>query len=160
LRSIAECSTQKLGALPGELHEKIGPFGAPFIEKLSEMVSEATITKLASESSLDIQPLNFLRGTTFHDKVVILDEAQNAELDQLIIVLTRLGEHGKLIVIGDSNQVDIRDKKSYANVVSKFNSEDCKNIGIHSFTLTEDDIKRSKILKFIVSKLQELKTNR
>ena len=160
LRSIAECSTQKLGALPGELHEKIGPFGAPFIEKLSEMVSESTITKLASESSLDIQPLNFLRGTTFHDKVVILDEAQNAELDQLIIVLTRLGEHGKLVVIGDSNQVDIRDKKSYANVVSKFNSEDCKNIGIHSFTLTEDDIKRSKILKFIVSRLQELKTNR
>jgi phosphate starvation-inducible PhoH-like protein len=101
-----------------------------------------------------------LRGTTFHDKIVLLDEAQNAELDQLIIVLTRLGEHGKLVVIGDSNQVDIRDKKSYGNVVAKFNSEECKSVGIQSFTLTEDDIKRSKILKFIVGKLNELKSNR
>lgn len=160
LRSIAECSTQKLGALPGELHEKIGPFGAPFLEKLSELISESSITKLASESALDIQPLNFLRGTTFHDKIVILDEAQNAELDQLIIVLTRLGEHGKLVVIGDSQQVDIRDKKSYGSVVNKFNSEECRSIGIQSFTLTDADIKRSKILRFIVSKLQELKTNK
>ena len=160
LRSIAECSSQKLGSLPGELHEKIGPFGAPFLEKRSEMISEAAITKLASESALDIQPLNFLRGTTFHDKIVLLDEAQNAELDQLIIVLTRLGEHGKLVVIGDSNQVDIRDKKSYGNVVAKFNSDDCKSVGIQSFTLTEDDIKRSKILKFIVGKLNEIKSNR
>ena len=91
---------------------------------------------------------------------MLLDEAQNAELDQLIIVLTRLGEHGKLVVIGDSNQVDIRDKKSYGNIVAKFNSEDCKSNGIQSFTLTDEDIKRSKILKFIVGKLQELKSNR
>ena len=157
LRSIAESSPQKLGSLPGEVHEKIGPFGTPFIEKLEEMITPATINKLGTEGVLDVQPLNYLRGTTFNDKIVILDEAQNAELDQLIVVLTRLGEHGKLIVIGDSLQVDIKDKKSYGRLVEKFNSEDCKESGIQSFRLGEEDIKRSKILRFIVRKLEELK---
>lgn len=159
LRSIAESSPQKLGSLPGEVHEKIGPFGTPFIEKLEEMITPATINKLGTEGILDVQPLNYLRGTTFNNKIVLLDEAQNAELDQLIIVLTRLGEHGKLIVIGDSLQVDIKDKKSYGKLVDKFNSEDCRENGIVSFRLGEEDIKRSKILRFIVRKLEELKHN-
>jgi len=157
LRSIVECSDKSLGALPGELYDKIAPFAAPFMEKLAELTTPATVNGLSEKGMIDVQPINFLRGTTFHDKIVILDEAQNITIDQFYIIISRLGEHGKLILLGDTDQIDIKDKRSYATVVNTFDSEECREKGISVFNFTEEDIKRSQLLRFIIGKIKEAK---
>jgi phosphate starvation-inducible PhoH-like protein len=157
LRSIAECADKSIGSLPGELADKIAPFGQPFLEKLNELISQAIINQISEAGMIDVQPLNFLRGTTFHDKIVIVDEAQNITIDQLYIIISRLGEHGKIVLLGDCDQIDIKDKKGYETVFKTFDAPDCAAVGIKCIRLTEDDIKRSKLLRFIMGKLKEAK---
>lgn len=154
LRSIAESSSKMFGTLPGTIDEKMAPFATPLYEKLDELLTPQITLELIQKKIIEIQPLNFLRGVTFHDTVVILDEAQNATIDQMLTVITRLGEHGKLIVIGDTKQSDIKDKTGYRNVFETFNNIESHELGIISIQFDVNDIKRSNLLRFIIEKLE------
>ena len=105
---------------------------------------------------LKCTPVNFLRGATFTNSVVIVDEAQNLEHSELITILTRFGKNCKLFVIGDSLQSDIQ-KSGFKNIMGGFDSEESKDHGIHVFHFSEDDITRSKLLKFIVKVIATIK---
>lgn len=155
VRSIAESSERSLGSLPGSIDEKFGVFASPFYDKLDEMLEASDIKLLREKKQFDCLPVNFVRGANWNDTIVIIDEAQNFTYSELMTVLTRIGEDSKIIICGDVMQSDIR-KSGFAKVFGAFNDEESESNGIFCTQLQNKDIKRSKILKFIVSKLEKL----
>jgi phosphate starvation-inducible PhoH-like protein len=156
IRSIVESATRKLGSLPGEVDEKFKPWSIPLVEKCDELVGKQITNMLFESEYLKCIPVNFLRGSTFQNSVVIVDEAQNLEHSELVTILTRFGKNCKLFVIGDSLQSDIQ-KSGFKNIMTGFDSEESRHNGIHVCHFTEDDITRSKLLKFIVKVIATLK---
>ena len=156
VRSVVESATRKLGSLPGEVDEKFRPWIIPFLEKCDELISRQAADSLIENGYVNCIPVNFLRGSTFKDCVVIVDEAQNLEISEIITILTRFGVNCKMFIIGDTQQSDIN-RSCFKNIFDTFDDEVSKKNGIHTFKFTEDDIVRSKILKFIVNKVKKLK---
>jgi phosphate starvation-inducible PhoH-like protein len=101
-------------------------------------------------------PINYLRGASWNNKIVIADEAQNFTFKELTTLITRLGESSKLIVCGDFLQSDINGKTGFKTMFDLFNDEDSRRKGIHTFEFTKKDIKRNKILSFIIGKLESV----
>jgi len=157
IRSIVESATRKLGSLPGEVDEKFKPWSIPLIEKCDELVGKQITEMLFQSDYLKSIPVNFLRGATFMNNVVIVDEAQNLEHSELVTILTRFGKNCKLFVIGDSLQSDIQ-KSGFANIMKAFDTDVSRENGIQTFHFTEEDITRSKLLKFIVKVIAGIKT--
>ena len=156
IRSIVESASRSMGALPGEVDEKFAPWSAPLIDKLEELVSPVVKKNLMQKGFIKCIPVNFTRGLTFRNSVVIVDEAQNMTKDELTTILTRFGKNSKYIVVGDSLQSDINGKSGFKRVVDVFNDEDSDEKGIYSFKFTQNEVVRSEILKFIVSRLEKL----
>ena len=156
VRSIVESAARKLGSLPGEVDDKFKPWILPFLEKCDELIEPYVTDSLIKEEYISCVPVNFLRGTTFKDCVVIVDESQNLEMSEIITILTRFGTNCKMFIIGDTLQSDIN-KSCFKSIFNTFNDEVSRNNGIQTFKFTEDDILRSKILKFIINKVSNLK---
>lgn len=100
-RPAVEACGESLGALPGGIPEKLSPFLHPLTDTLREYAPHTTVRPV-------IVPLAYMRGRTFKHSIVLLDEAQNATLGQLRMILTRIGEGSTIIVCGDWDQSDIR----------------------------------------------------
>ena len=98
---------ERLGFLPGTLNDKIDPYLRPLFDALHEMLDPETIPKLMTTGTIEVAPLAYMRGRTLNDAFVILDEAQNTTPEQMKMFLTRLGFNSKMIVTGDSTQVDL-----------------------------------------------------
>lgn len=157
IRSIVESAHRKLGSLPGEVDEKFKPWSIPLIEKCDELVGKQITNMLFDSDYLKCVPVNFLRGSTFANSVVIVDEAQNLEHSELVTILTRFGKNCKLFIIGDTRQSDIFDRSGFGKIMNAFNTKDSVDHGINTFHFTEEDITRSKLLKFIVKVIANIK---
>ena len=156
IRSIVESANRSMGALPGEIEEKFKPWSAPLIDKLEEIIDPGAQSTLLGKGYIKCIPVNFTRGLTFRESVVIVDEAQNMTVDELTTVLTRFGEGSKYIIVGDSLQSDINGKSGFKKVKKAFNSDVCQLNGIFTYEFTDNEVVRSKILKFIVSQLSQI----
>jgi phosphate starvation-inducible PhoH-like protein len=154
LRSIVESASKSIGSLPGELADKFQPWSLPLIEKLDELIGSKAGGELMGNGIIKCMPVNFVRGLTFRDSVVIVDEAQNLDLKESISILTRFGENTKYIVIGDSFQSDIGNKSGFRKIRDAFNNPESEEKGIHTFIFSENEVVRSQILRFIVKKLE------
>lgn len=99
-------------------------------------------------------PINFLRGASWQNKLVFADEAQNFTTKELTTLITRIGEDSKIIIGGDFFQSDINGKSGFKPTFDKFDDDESKEMGIHTFSFDESDIVRSKILKFIIKRLE------
>ncbi len=99
---------EALGFLPGALEEKVLPYLRPLYDALNDMVESNEAQKYAEKNLIEIAPLAYMRGRTLNRACVILDEAQNASREQMLMFLTRLGEKSKCIVTGDPSQIDLR----------------------------------------------------
>lgn len=154
IRSIAESSQRSLGSLPGSIDEKFSVFAGPFYDKLDEMLQAHDIKFLRDKRQFECIPVNFVRGANWNDSIVIIDEAQNFTRNELITVLTRIGENSKIIICGDMLQSDIKNG-GFSEIFNKFNDEQSKDHGIYCTEFGTKDIKRSVILKYIVAKLEE-----
>lgn len=108
---------EKLGFLPGELEDKMDPYMTPFYDQMKELSNDKYLDLRFREERFEVAPLAYMRGRNFNDCVVIVDEAQNATKDQLLMILTRLGKTSKMIISGDPKQKDI--KKSYLQTVAE-----------------------------------------
>lgn len=104
----AQEAGEKIGFLPGGLEEKMDPFLQPLFDAMHEFWSETAIETLISEGAIEIAPIAFMRGRTFRDAFVIVDEAQNLTLEQLKMVMTRFGEGSKMVINGDHTQSDLQ----------------------------------------------------
>jgi len=154
IRSIVESSDNKMGYLPGDASEKLSPYIEPLVEKLEEMLDVSDITTLQKEKRIQGKPTGYLRGLSWNAKAIIMDEAQNSTKKELTTLLTRVGHFSKLFVCGDPMQSDINGKSGFEKMCNVFNDNESKEKGIHVFYLTEEDIVRSEIVKYIVKKLQ------
>jgi len=157
VRTIAESGEKSLGALPGEMAEKINPYMMPMNEKLDELLIPGQASTLKEKEIVKGMPINYLRGASWRDEIVIADESQNFTFKELTTLMTRLGEGSKLIICGDPMQSDINGRSGFADMYSVFNDEESKQKGIHTFHFGPEDIKRSEILKYVISKIQNKK---
>ncbi|MBW9212382.1 MULTISPECIES: PhoH family protein [Terrabacteria group] len=102
---------ESLGFLPGDLKEKVDPYLTPLYDALHTMLGLEQTEKLMEKGTIEIAPLAYMRGRTLENAYIILDEAQNTSNAQMKMFLTRLGFHSKMIIAGDSSQVDLKDIK-------------------------------------------------
>jgi phosphate starvation-inducible protein PhoH and related proteins len=98
---------EKLGFLPGDLQEKVNPYLRPLYDALYDMLDAERVARYIERGTIEIAPIAFMRGRTFKDSFVILDEAQNTTTEQMKMFLTRLGFGAKAVVTGDITQIDL-----------------------------------------------------
>lgn len=157
VRTIAESGEKSLGALPGEMAEKINPYMMPMNEKLDELLIPGQSSIIKEKEIIKGMPINYLRGASWRDEIVIADESQNFTFKELTTLMTRLGEGSKLLICGDPMQSDINGKSGFSDMYSLFDDDQSKEQGIHTFYFGPEDIKRSEILKYIIQKLKNYK---
>jgi len=104
-------SKEEIGFLPGDLREKMDPWVQPIYQNMFALYDKVKIEVLIQDGKIEIVPVSFMRGRTFLDSVVIVDEAQNVTHEQMQMIVTRLGLRSKMIVCGDDHQVDLKSKK-------------------------------------------------
>jgi len=150
IRSVIESASRSIGALPGEVGDKFLPYAMPLIEKVKEVTDDSTCNFLQSNNIIQAIPVNFVRGLSFNDTIVIVDEAQNLTGGEITTILTRFGKNTKYVVCGDLNQTDIGKASGYKDIFNKFKDERCIDHKIYTFKFGENEIVRSKILRFIV----------
>ena len=97
---------EDLGFLPGDLNEKMAPWTRPIFDVLGEYYQTKEIAKMLEEGVIEISPLAYMRGRTFKNAYIVADEMQNATVNQMKMLLTRLGEGSKMVVTGDLAQAD------------------------------------------------------
>ena len=154
VRTVVESADRGLGALPGDIGEKFNPYMGPLDDKLREMVKPSIIPELIGKRRIEAMPINYLRGASFKDKIVVADEAQNFTFKELTTLITRLGENSRMIVCGDFLQSDIHNKSGFKQMFDIFNNAESKEQGIHTFEFGMEDIKRSAILSFMIQKIE------
>lgn len=103
---------ENLGFLPGTLTDKIDPYLRPLYDALGDMMDPDVLPKLMASGAVEVAPLAYMRGRTLNDSFIILDEAQNTTLSQMKMFLTRLGFNSKVVVTGDTSQIDLAGERS------------------------------------------------
>lgn len=156
IRSLTESGKRLLGSLPGEVDDKFKPWSIPLLEKCDELINISVTNALLHQHVIKSTPINYLRGVTFNDSAVIVDEFQNLVKEEAVTVLSRFGKKCKMFVVGDSMQSDIADKSGIKKIIQAFDSEESRQQGIHCFHFGENEITRSKMLKYIVKVLQNV----
>lgn len=151
-RPAVECG-EKLGALPGELEDKLGPYLMPLYDALGDFLSLKELRQYQEDGIIEICPLAYMRGRTLREAFVILDEAENCQYSQLKMFLTRYGEGAKFVVNGDITQSDLPDRMRVKNPFERVieNLDEVEDIGI--VRMTENDTMRPAIVKEIVKRL-------
>ncbi len=151
-RPAVEAGGEKLGFLPGQLDEKMQPYMRPIYDSFIDLTDVGFFNDKMSRGYIEVAPLAFMRGRTFNDSFIILDEAQNATMGQLKMLLTRIGTNCKLVINGDPGQADLTQEKSGLLRLSPV-LEDVPNIGVVQFT--GSDIVRSSIVVDIVKAFEK-----
>ena len=148
---------ERLGFLPGDLKDKLDPYLQPLYDALGDMIPPKKLQEFIEEGTIQIAPLAYMRGRTLDRACVILDEAQNTNLGQLKMFLTRMGRDAKFIVTGDASQVDLPNKADSGLLKGMKLVENIK--GIAAITFTNADIVRhplvSKIVKAFDKELEQ-----
>ena len=145
---------EKLGFLPGDVQEKINPYMESYVSNMNKIIGVETTQRLVDAGIIQFKPLAFMRGDTYDDSLMILDEAQNSSFKQLMLFVTRMGKGSKVIVTGDISQYDIA--KQNIGLESFINLMDgIKGIANHKFT--DKDIVRAKILQQVVKRYDKWK---
>lgn len=155
VRQPVESSSFGLGFLGGDFDEKMSPYAGPLMDHLNELIPQGQINKLLEGGFIQSIPIGFLKGRTFNNSLIILDEAEDLATQDFRLSLSRLGKFSKMIIIGDAKQSNVKNN-GFLKVFNLFDSEDCKNNGIFTYSFGSEDIMRNKILGFVMDKLDSL----
>lgn len=144
------CSGKDIGALPGDIYEKINPYVIPMQEYFKYFLGNTLYDLYVKEKMIRFEPLEVMRGSTFNKTYMILDEAQNCTFDQIKMFMTRIGMTSKVIVNGDIKQNDLRGRSGLEGCMIKL-----KNIeGVGIIELTHADIQRHGIIGRVLNALE------
>lgn len=129
VKSVTTLKGEELGFLKGDLKEKIDPFMWSFYINMEKLILESSMKTLLDKEIIRPFPLAYMRGVTLDDCIIIADEMQNVSINNSLTLLTRIGSNCKLILLGDINQIDMKDKNesSLETILSMF--EDVQGIG-------------------------------
>lgn len=139
---------ERLGFLPGDLKDKLDPYLQPLYDALGDMIPVKKLQDFIAEGTIQIAPLAYMRGRTLDRACVILDEAQNTNLGQLKMFLTRMGCNAKFIVTGDASQVDLPRKEDSGLLKGISLIQNIK--GVKTIFFTSEDIVRHPLVTKIV----------
>ncbi len=139
---------ERLGFLPGDLKDKLDPYLQPLYDALGDMIPGKKLQEFMAEGTIQIAPLAYMRGRTLDRAVVILDEAQNTNVGQLKMFLTRMGMDSKFIVTGDATQVDLPRREDSGLLHGVQLLRDIK--GIATVVFKNEDIVRHPLVSKIV----------
>ncbi len=144
---------ERLGFLPGDLQQKVNPYLRPLFDAMHDMMTYDQLKRFMVNDIIEVIPLAYMRGRTLNHAVIILDEAQNATVLQMLMFLTRMGNHSKMIVTGDDSQVDLDPGQTSGlrDAISRL--RDCP--GINILRLAETDIVRHRLVHEIVRRYDE-----
>lgn len=159
----AVTADEDLGFLPGDMNEKLHPYMFPLVDAFSHHWQPGRLYEMQKEDEAEIASVGHMRGRSFYNSVIIIDEAQNLTYAQLKMILTRFGEGCKMIITGDPDQVDLdtSDRKGprktsglldWINVL-----EGVKGVGI--VEMTTDDIQRHPLIERILKEEIKYKDN-
>lgn len=149
-RPVVEAG-EKLGFLPGTFQEKLEPYLIPLFDSLADFIEPDKLEKMMERNIIEIVPLAYMRGRTLTNSFIILDEAQNATIEQMKLIMTRLGVSSRMAVVGDIQQVDLYpiNKSGLSYIIAKLNT--IPDIGICS--LSGEDNYRHPVVAKILKKL-------
>lgn len=136
-------SGEQIGLLPGTVSEKVDPYKQSYYTNFCKILDRPTIDWLFSMEAIVFEPLAYMRGSTYDNCVMLLDECQNASIKQLMLWATRLGKDSKAVMMGDTSQYDVKKKDSgYVDFI-----EMTKNMqDLYIFEFQNEDIVRNKFL--------------
>ena len=140
---------ERLGFLPGDLKDKLDPYLQPLYDALSDMIPSKKLQEFMADGTIQIAPLAYMRGRTLDKACVILDEAQNTNLGQLKMFLTRMGTSAKFIVTGDATQIDLPRREDSGLLAGIKLLDGIK--GISTIYFTPADIVRHPLVTKIVN---------
>jgi len=146
---------EDLGYLPGTINKKMDPWTRPIMDTFNDFHSKNNIKNMLKDNTIEISPLAFMRGRTFKNAFIIADEMQNCSPNQMLMLLTRLGENSKLVITGDLNQCDkensgLKDliERLHLYYYPKIKLMKKDNIGMIEFN--SDDVLRSEMVSKIL----------
>jgi len=136
-------SGETIGLLPGSLEEKILPYKQSYYTTFCKILDKQTIDFLFATEEIKFEPLAYMRGSTYDDCIMMLDECQNATIKQLMLWSTRLGNNSKSVMMGDTSQYDIKKRDSgYSDFIKMTDGME----NLHTFKFENEDIVRNKFL--------------
>lgn len=144
------CTGKDIGSLPGELGEKIKPYLQPMEENLKYFLGRDKFGLYYNTRRIRFEPLETMRGSTFHNSYMILDEAQNCTLEQIKMFITRMGENSKVMINGDTKQTDLYRGNGLLECIDRLSN--IHGIGICG--LGYQDIQRNGILGAVLHALE------
>ena len=144
------CTGRDIGHLPGEIEEKIKPYLAPMEENLKFFLGRDKFGLYFNYKRIKFEPLETMRGSTYHNAYMILDEAQNCTLEQIKMFITRMGENSKVIINGDTKQTDLYDRSGLSYCLNKLSKVD----GVGICKLDYNDIQRNGIIGKVLNALE------
>jgi len=140
---------EDLGFLPGTLNEKMAPWTRPIFDVLGEYYQTRDIAKMLEEGVIEISPLAYMRGRTFKNAYIVADEMQNATVNQMKMLLTRLGEGSKMVVTGDLAQADRLNDNGLINFCDLIENKSLTYLDIVQFD--HKDIERHNAVKEVLT---------
>lgn len=143
---------RSLGFFPGTLEEKMGPWCVPYLEVLEEHLGKEVLDIAIKNKNIDIVPFEVMRGRTFKNAFVVLDEAQNASAHELKMFLSRIGENAQCVLNGDILQTDLREGSGLAKIITVVKQQ---MLPVPVIEFTMDDIVRSDICAMWIKALHK-----
>lgn len=146
---------EKLGFLPGDMMQKVNPYLRPLLDALGDMLTLEQVQRYIQEEVIEILPLAFMRGRTLNNTFMILDEGQNTTPMQMLMFLTRMGEDSRIVVTGDTTQIDlpITMESGLTDAVAR-----CRHIeGVGVVELSGADIVRHRLVRAVVEAYDDTK---
>ena len=140
---------EDLGFLPGDLNEKMAPWTRPIFDVFAEYYQQKDIAKMLEEGVIEISPLAYMRGRTFKNAYIVADECQNTTINQMKMLLTRLGEGSKMVVTGDLAQADRLSDNGLIDFCNLLKNKQTKHIDIVQFDA--GDIERHAAVREVLS---------
>jgi len=139
---------ERHGFLPGDINAKMEPWTRPLFDVLHEYYSTQETARMLDEQIIEISPLAFMRGRSFKNAYIVADEMQNTTVNQMKMILTRLGENCKLVVTGDVDQTDIQRNNGLKHILSILSNKPASLLGMVAFT--DKDVQRSEVVKEVL----------
>ena len=141
---------ERLGFLPGDLQQKVNPYLRPLFDAMHDMMTYDQLKRFMVSDVIEVIPLAYMRGRTLNNAVIILDEAQNSTPSQMLMFLTRLGHHSKMIVTGDDSQVDLEPNQPSGLIDAICRLSGCP--GLEIIRLRDLDIVRHRLVQEVVNR--------
>jgi len=149
-RPMISVDDEQMGFLPGNIAQKMDPWTRPIFDIFGESYSKTQIDNMVYNGIIEISPLAYMRGRTFKNSFIIADEMQNSSPNQMLMLLTRVGENSKLVITGDLKQSDRSDLNGLLDFTNKLKTKDENNL-IKYIEMENSDIQRSDVVSQILN---------